>query len=90
MDLRCVLLRYKLLFLSDNFYPGWKAKVDGVGTEILRADYTFRAVPLIPGEHEVVFYFDSDTFKIGVLISLIGVISLSLILLFNAKSAKPI
>ena len=71
----------KLLFLSDNFYPGWKAKVDGVGTEILRADYTFRAVPLIPGEHEVVFYFDSDTFKIGVLISLIGIMSLSLILL---------
>ena len=71
----------KLLFLSDNFYPGWKAKVDGVETEILRADYTFRSVPLIPGEHEVVFYFDSDTFKIGVLISLIGIMSLSLMLL---------
>ena len=71
----------KLLFLSDNFYPGWKAKVDGVETEILRANYTFRAVPLIPGEHEVVFYFDSDTFKIGVLISLIGIMSLSLMLL---------
>ena len=71
----------KLLFLSDNFYPGWKAKIDGVETEILRANYTFRAVPLISGEHYVVFYFDSDTFKIGVLISLIGIMSLSLTLL---------
>src|SRR4030042_1029372 len=27
----------KLLFLSDNYYPGWKAQVDGDRTGILRA-----------------------------------------------------
>ena len=67
----------KLLFLSDNFYPGWKTKVDGDETEILRADYTFRAVPLVPGDHEVRFYFDSEVFKTGLVISLLslGIIS---------------
>lgn len=60
----------KLLFISDNYYPGWKAQVDGDETEILRANYTFRTVPLIPGEHLVRFYYDSDVFKLGALISL--------------------
>lgn len=62
----------KLLFLSDNYYLGWKAKVDGDETEILRADYTFRAVPLTPGEHLVRFYYDPVSFKAGLLISLAG------------------
>lgn len=66
----------KLLFLSDNYYPGWKAQVDGDETEILRANYTFRAVPLLPGEHTVRFYFDSTSFKIGALISLVSLITL--------------
>src|SRR5204863_6911232 len=35
----------QLLFISDNFFPGWNAKVDGTSVPIYRADYTFRAVP---------------------------------------------
>ncbi|MBI2326932.1 YfhO family protein [Candidatus Curtissbacteria bacterium] len=65
-------LQPKLLFISDNYYLGWKAEVDGEETEILRANYTFRAVPLTRGEHEVRFYYDPDTFKAGLLISLIS------------------
>jgi len=64
----------KLLFLSDNFYPGWKAQVDGNEVEVLRADYTFRAVPLVPGTHMVRFYFQSQSFEIGVLISVLSLI----------------
>ena len=62
----------KLLFLSDNYYPGWKAQVDGEETPIWRADYTFRAVPLIAGEHLVRFYYDSWVFKAGIIISLLS------------------
>lgn len=60
----------KLLFISDNYFDGWKAKVDGDDTEVLRADYTFKAVPLTPGEHEVEFYYDPLSFKVGLVISL--------------------
>lgn len=73
----------KILFLSDNFYPGWKATVDGDETEIMRANYTFRAVPLIGGEHEVRFYYDSWVFKVGLTISLI---SLGILVVTLAKS----
>ncbi len=66
----------KLLFLTDNYYPGWKASVDGEETKVFRADYTFRAVPLRAGEHTVRFYFDSDSFKVGLFISVISLVAI--------------
>lgn len=44
-----------LLFLSDNYYPGWKAEVDGQATKIYRANYSFRAIFVSEGKHRVVF-----------------------------------
>jgi len=46
-----------LLFLSDNYYPGWKVKVNDRETKIYRADYTFRAVLVPQGESAVEFFF---------------------------------
>lgn len=71
----------KLLFISDNYYPGWKATVDGDEVKILRANYTFRAVPLTPGEHTVVFYYDSAVFKLGVVVSVLSLGVLGLLTL---------
>lgn len=68
----------KLLFLSDNYYPGWKATVDGNQVEILRADYTFRAVPVVAGKHVVRFYYNSVIFKIGFFVSIGGLLALLL------------
>ena len=47
----------QLLFLSDNYYPGWKAFVDGRETKIYRAHYSFRAVLVPEGSHQVVFSY---------------------------------
>jgi hypothetical protein len=46
-----------LVRLADLLYPGWVASVDGVATEVLRADVALRAVPVGPGEHSVVFEY---------------------------------
>jgi hypothetical protein len=43
------------LFLSDQFYPGWEASVDGAPTPILRANYAFRAVRVPAGDARIVF-----------------------------------
>ncbi len=59
-----------LLFLSEIFYPGWKAKVNGVETKILRADYMFRAIPVKGGEQLVEVYYAPDSFKLGAAVSL--------------------
>jgi uncharacterized membrane protein YfhO len=53
------------LLLSENYYPAWKAYVDGKEIKIYRVDYLFRAVYLDKGKHEVKFVFDSVPYKIG-------------------------
>jgi uncharacterized membrane protein YfhO len=47
-----------LLFLSDNYYPGWKASVNGKNSKIYRADYSFRAVIVPKGDSVVEFLFN--------------------------------
>jgi hypothetical protein len=76
------------LFLSDTYYPGWQAFVDNQKTKIYRADYTFRAIFLPKGEHQVKFIYAPDSFKWGMLISaatLFVVMASGLILLKRTK-----
>jgi len=47
-----------LLFLSDNYYPGWKAKINGKNSNIYRADYSFRSVVVPKGNSIVEFLFN--------------------------------
>lgn len=76
----------QLLYLSDNFYPDWFVTIDGKAGSILRADYTFRAVALMQGKHDVVFYYDPPAFKIGLAISLVSFVGLGGLILWRRKS----
>jgi hypothetical protein len=60
--------------LNDTYFPGWKAFVDGQETKIHRADYAFRAILLNTGTHQVEFIYDPLSFKIGAVMSILGVI----------------
>lgn len=72
-----------LLFVSDSYYPGWKAFIDGKETKIYRANFTFRAVFVPAGEHVVRFIYDPQSFKIGVGISVASLIFLATIFLYE-------
>lgn len=71
--------------LTDTFYPGWKARVDGQEVEILRANYAFRAIKLPAGSHKVEFEYNPISVKIGAAISLI---TLSLLMVMIIKRDK--
>gem|GEM_PF-417122 len=74
----------KFLVLTDTYYPGWKVTIDGKPGKIMRADYIFRAVYLMPGQHTVEFIYDPFSFKLGIFISLItGVIILTFAISHN-------
>ncbi|HEX2171845.1 MAG TPA: YfhO family protein, partial [Dehalococcoidia bacterium] len=64
------------LFVSEVFYPGWQATVDGGPTEILRANFLFRAVALPAGSHEVRFVFRPLPFYVGAAISGLTLVAL--------------
>lgn len=61
-----------LLILTDNYYPGWQAFVDGTETKIFRADYTFRAIAVSQGSHIIKFSYNPFSFRIGLYLSLLG------------------
>lgn len=61
-----------MLVLSDTYYPGWRAFVDGIERPILRANHVFRAVRVEPGARQVVFRFESSSFRMGLWVSGVG------------------
>ena len=60
------------LFLSDTYYPGWDASVDGESTRIFRANLAGRAVRIPRGAHEAIFEYRPWSLVIGGILSVIG------------------
>jgi hypothetical protein len=73
------------LVLSDASFPGWRAQVDGNPVPVLHANVLFRAVPLAPGKHEVVFEFTPPLMMFGMAISSLTAI---LILFFSMRQRE--
>jgi hypothetical protein len=71
------------LVLTDTYYPGWQATVDGEPTEILPANHAFRAVELSAGDHTIIFEYAPLSFRLGAWITL-GAASLLAIVLIAA------
>ena len=53
------------LVLSDVFYPGWEAHIDGNPAHIFQTNYILRGLQLPPGDHTVSFSFRPKSFAIG-------------------------
>lgn len=65
-----------LLILTDQFYPGWDATVDGKPAPIYCADYIFRAVSLPPGDHSVVFTYRPRPLVVGLCITTLTLVAM--------------
>ncbi len=66
------------LVLTDAWYPGWQATVDGRESNLYRANYLFRAVAIGPGESTVAFRYRPESFYWGLRIS--GVFAIAILL----------
>lgn len=77
-----------LLVLSDTYYPGWKAEVDGRQVEILKANLCQRAVEVPAGTHTVRFHFDAPTIRIGAGISVATLMFLGVLLFVRLPGSR--
>ena len=62
------------LLVSENWYPDWKATVDGRPAPVYQADGSLLSVPLPPGAAEVVLHFDSAGYRLGKVVSLFSLL----------------
>jgi hypothetical protein len=67
-----------LLVLTDSYYPGWMAYVDGAEKPIWRANSLFRAVEVPPGEHTVSFRYRPASLRWGSIISLTALLIMAM------------
>lgn len=63
-----------IVILSDTFFPGWTARIDGEPNRIYRAYYTLRGIPVRDGLHRITLIYEPITFQIGVLITAAGIL----------------
>ncbi len=90
LKLSAALKRPSFVVLSEVYYPGWEAWIDGRPAPLLKADYILRAVPVPAGQHEIILRFRSGTLVWGLMISLLSLLAVVLILfpIRNEKKAS--
>ncbi|MBW1944381.1 MAG: YfhO family protein, partial [Deltaproteobacteria bacterium] len=78
------------LFLSEAFYPGWKAYLNDKPVKILRGNYLFRVIQVPQGRHVVRFVFDPVSIKVGACITILTIFLIVIAVSRHAiKSRKP-
>jgi len=77
------------LFLSDQDYPGWEARVNGAPVAILRANYAFRLLRVPAGESTVELSYRPRSLRLGAAVSATTVMVLALTALVRRAGLRP-
>ncbi len=80
----------QILFLSESYYPGWVARVNGQVVKIYRANIVFRAIVVPPGKSIVEMSYQPPLFYVGIGISLTSLTGCTLLMVFGRKKALHI
>ncbi len=59
-----------VVVIAQNFYPSWRATVNGQPAPVLRANHAFQAIPIPAGKSTVRLDYVDWPFRIGALLSL--------------------
>jgi hypothetical protein len=74
------------IIMTDTFYPGWQATIDGkTEASIVPANYIFRAIFVPEGLHEIVFQYWPKHFTLTIVIALITLLGCCILAFFHRK-----
>ena len=62
------------LVMHEQWFPGWKATVNGIDQDIVRVDHALRAVAIGPGDSMVRTKYEPDSLRLGAWISVIALV----------------
>ncbi len=75
-----------VLVLSDAWYPGWNATLNGQKVPILPVDGIFRGIEVGEGEHQIIFTYRPMSLIIGCILSLVA-LTVTLIYFFRLRTS---
>lgn len=76
LELAVQLTAPRLLVVTDSFFPGWTATVDGQPNPIYPTNLAFRGVVVPAGQHQVTMDYRPPTFDRGLLAAALGLFGL--------------
>jgi hypothetical protein len=79
-----------LLIVSDQYYPGWNAYVNGKPTQVYAVDGILRGIFLEAGDSVVEFKYRPLSFVIGGILSAISLLTTILSLIFHTRTSRII
>ncbi len=63
-----------LLVLSEIYYPGWRASVDGAPAPLIQTDGLLRGIPVPEGQHTVRVWYAPASVRVGLVISVLALV----------------
>jgi len=77
-----------LLVVSEMFYPGWEATIDGQPTRIMLTDYVLRGVAIPSGKHRIEMRYRAPAARNGAIVSAISIFVLLGLLVYSRRKPK--
>ena len=72
--------------MTDTFYPGWKATIDGKAElTIVPANYIFRAIYVPKGLHNIVFQYWPKHLTLSIAVALITLLGCCILTIYPGK-----
>ncbi len=63
-----------LLVLSEIYYPGWRASIDGASARLIQTDGLLRGIPVPQGHHTVRVWYAPASVRVGLVISALALV----------------
>jgi hypothetical protein len=76
------------IVIPTNWDPGWSAQVDGESAPVIRANYTFQAVPVRAGQHQLHLTYMPRGLSAGLAISMVTIV-VALSIVVRRRQATP-
>jgi hypothetical protein len=74
-----------LLVLSDAYYPGWEAQLDGQPAPIYKTNSVMRGVFVPAGAHHIRFQYDPPLLKVGVMLAVLSLLIIGGVVAYQVR-----
>jgi Bacterial membrane protein YfhO len=88
VEVKAHLAEAGLLVLSDLYYPGWRASVDGHSSPIFATNLAMRGVYLEAGTHTIVFEYKPILFTVGIGVAVAALLAAAVALAWTARERR--
>lgn len=78
----------QILILTDTYYPGWTATVDGKETKIFPVNIAQRGIVIPKGNHDIIFSYRPQSLRRGIKLSVGGLIIVLILMAYPLLAGR--